>query len=308
MNLLETKQNYRSNLLTKNQYIDEMYDFHKILFDYSRILKETNIEKIEVVDGGLIFTFSPHEIKLFSSQADKRTVPFETLNFDGYEKVDSDMILRLIESDYHIFDVGANVGWYSLNIAKIYPNAKISSFEPVLSTFLNLKQNIEINNAQNIQIYNFGFSDEEKTLTFYLQPESSVSASAANITDSNNAVEVVCKVKRLDDFVKEKIDCKIDFIKCDVEGAELFVYLGGIESIQLNLPIIFTEMLRKWSAKFNYNPNEIINLLARIGYRCFAARGNHLIEILSMDESTIETNFFFLHSEKHLDKIQNCVI
>ena len=308
MNLLETKQNYQSKLLMKNQYIDRMYDFHKVLFDYSRILKETDIEKIEVVDGGLIFTFNPQGIKIFSNQADKRTVPFETLNFDQYEKVDSDMILSLIESDYHIFDIGANIGWYSLNIAKLYPNAKISSFEPIPSTFQSLKRNIEINDAQNIQIYNFGFSDEEKSLTFYLQPESSVSASSANITDSSNALEVVCNVKRLDDFVKEKMDCKIDFIKCDVEGAELFVYLGGIESIQFNLPIIFTEMLRKWSAKFNYHPNEIINLLSGVGYRCFAARGNHLIEISSMDESTIETNFFFLHSEKHLDKIQSFVI
>ena len=308
MNLLETKQNYQSKLLMKNQYIDQMYDFHKVLFDYSRILKETDIEKIEVVDGGLIFTFNPQGIKIFSNQADKRTVPFETLNFDQYEKVDSDMILSLIESDYHIFDIGANIGWYSLNIAKLYPNAKISSFEPIPSTFQGLKRNIEINDVQNIQIYNCGFSDEEKSLIFYLQPESSVSASSANITDSSNALEVVCNVKRLDDFVKEKMDCKIDFIKCDVEGAELFVYLGGIESIQFNLPIIFTEMLRKWSAKFNYHPNEIINLLSGVGYRCFAARGNHLIEISSMDESTIETNFFFLHSEKHLDKIQSFVI
>jgi FkbM family methyltransferase len=300
LNLLETKKNYRSQLLTKNQYIDQMYDFHKILFDYSRILKETNIEQIKVVDGGLIFTFSPQGIKIFSSQADKRTVPFETLNFGGYEKVDSDMILSLIESDYHIFDIGANIGWYSLNIAKLYPKAKIRAFEPIPSTFRDLQRNIEINDVQNIQIYNFGFSDEEKSLNFYLQAESSVSASAANITDSSDALEVVCNVKRFDDFVKKEMDCKIDFIKCDVEGAELFVYLGGIESIQLNLPIIFTEMLRKWSAKFNYHPNEIIDLLSGIGYRCFATRENHLIEIFSMDESTIETNFFFLHSEKHL--------
>ena len=46
---------------------------------------------------GLIFTSSPQGIKKFSSQADKITMPFETLNFDEYEKVDSDMIFRLIE-------------------------------------------------------------------------------------------------------------------------------------------------------------------------------------------------------------------
>lgn len=302
MILLETKQNYQSKLLTKSQYIDKMFDFHKILFDYSLILKDTSIEKIEIVDGGLIFTFNPQGIKIFSSQVDKRTVPFEMLNFDEYEKVDSDMILSLIEPDYHVFDIGANIGWYSLNIAKLYPNAKISSFEPVPSTFQGLQRNIEINNSQNIQIYNFGFSDEEKSLTFYLQADSSVSASASNITDSANAMEVVCNVRRLDDFVRE-LGCKIDFVKCDVEGAELFVYRGGLEAIRVNLPIIFTEMLRKWSAKFDYHPNEIIELLSEMGYRCFATKKDGLIEIPQMTDDTEETNFFFLHVEKHSKQI-----
>lgn len=306
MNLLETKQNYHSDLLTKKQYIDEMYNFHQILFEYSQLLKETTIEKIEVLKNGLVFTFNPQGIKIFSEQADKRTAPFEILNFEVYEKVDSEMIFRLIEPDYHVFDIGANIGWYSLNIAKLHPNIKVSSFEPIFETFSSLKNNVEINDVPNIQIYNFGFSDEEKILKFYLQPEASVSASAANITGSIDVIEKVCRVKRLDDFTRET-DCRIDFIKCDVEGAELFVYQGGLQSIQSNLPIIFTEMLRKWSAKFNYHPNEIINLLVGMGYRCFAARENHLCEIFSMDENTVETNFFFLHTEKHLNQIQSLI-
>lgn len=302
MNLTETRQTYQANLIGKHQYIDTMYHFHQILFDYSRLLHETDVEKIEIVDDGCLFTFKPLGIKLFCSQADKRTVPFETLNFDKYEKVDSDMILKLTEDHYHILDIGANMGWYSLNIAKLYPNTKISSFEPIPSTFQSLKRNIEINNIKNIEIYNFGFSNEEKNLTFYLQPESSVSASSVNITDSTNTIEIICKVKKLDDFICEN-NSTIDFIKCDVEGAELFVYQGGFKSIQKHLPIIFTEMLRKWSAKFDYHPNDIIDLLKNLGYHCFVASKDRLREIPLIYENTIETNFFFLHSEKHADKI-----
>ncbi len=306
MNLTDTRQSYQADLISKHQYIDAMYHFHQILFDYSRLLGETDVEKIEILDDGLLFTFKPLGVKLFCSQADKRTVPFETLNFDKYEKIDSEMILKLIEPNYHIFDIGANMGWYSLNIAKLYPNTKISSFEPIPFTFRCLKRNVKINSVQNIEIYNFGFSDEEKDLTFYLQPESSVSASSANITESLNAIEVVCNVKKLDDFIY-KNNSTVDFIKCDVEGAELFVYQGGFKSIQKNLPIIFTEMLRKWSAKFNYHPNDIINLFKSIGYRCFLAREDCFHEVFSIDENTVETNFFFLHSEKHFEKIQKFI-
>lgn len=304
MSLLETKLKYQSGLLEKPQYIDEMYQFHQGLFEYSQFLKETDIIKIEIVDGGVIFTSRNQGIKIFCDQADKRAAPFEIMNFQVYEKVDSEMILNLIEPGFNVLDIGANIGWYSLNIAKLYSNTNVWSFEPIPTTFASLKRNIEINEVENIRLYDFGFSNEEKNLKFYLQPEASVSASATNITESKNIIEVVCHVKRLDDFIKET-DLKIDFIKCDVEGGELFVYQGGIESIKRDRPIIFTEMLRKWSAKFNYHPNDIINLLVGIGYRCFTASENRLKEILSIDENTVETNFFFLHSEKHLEQIKS---
>lgn len=91
----------------------------------------------------------------------------------------------------------------------------------------------------------------------------------------------------------------VDFIKCDVEGAELLAFQGAKETLQRDKPIVFTEMLRKWAAKFNYHPNEIIMLFSTFGYRCFYADGEALKELLVMTDETLETNFFFLHCEKH---------
>lgn len=59
-------------------------------------------------------------------------------------------------------------------------------------------------------------------------------------------------------------------------------------------------MLRKWSAKFNYHPNDIIQLLAGIGYRCFTAQNDKLVPFSRMDENTTETNFFFLPHKHEL--------
>jgi hypothetical protein len=63
-------------------------------------------------------------------------------------------------------------------------------------------------------------------------------------------------------------------------------------------------MLRKWSARFGYHPNEIIQLLASLGYRCFYASQDRLIGLLAMDETTKATNFFFLHVDKHRKHIE----
>jgi FkbM family methyltransferase len=243
-------------------------------------------------------------IKIVCDPMDKRIAPIEILNFGAYEPVDLDMILRLFDENSNFFDIGANVGWYSLYIAKNFPDATVFAFEPIPVTFNYLKRNININHLSNIHLHNFGFSNREETLKFYYYPEVSSNASAANLSESETVREVPCQVRKLDDFVKDT-GVRVDFIKCDVEGAELFVYQGGIECIKRDKPIIFTEMLRKWSAKFSYQPNDIIELLAQVGYRCFVAKQKTLTEFFVMDEHTLETNFFFLHADKHAAKIKS---
>lgn len=63
--------------------------------------------------------------------------------------------------------------------------------------------------------------------------------------------------KKMDDWNKEN-NIYPDFIKCDVEGAELLVLKGGEETLKSKKPVIFIELIRKWAQKFNYHPNEVI--------------------------------------------------
>eukprot|EP01034_Spumella_vulgaris_P002103 gene2103-2739_t len=63
-------------------------------------------------------------------------------------------------------DVGANIGVYSV-LASGITGAKSLSFEPIPSTFANLKRNINYNNLQDrSELYNLGVGDKEETLIF----------------------------------------------------------------------------------------------------------------------------------------------
>lgn len=95
----------------------------------------------------------------------------------------------------------------------------------------------------------------------------------------------------------------VDLVKCDVEGAELHVFEGGVSTFAKDRPVIFTEMLRKWCSKFHYHPNAIISLLKGIGYQCYAINASGLVECPEVTDQTAETNFLFLHAEKesHLE-------
>lgn len=305
MNLKELKNDYLTGNITKENYIIEMHVFHKLLFEYSEILKETDIKKIEITDDSVLMTSRESEIKMTCNSNDHRIIPLEILNFGYYEKEELEIISKLLKPNSYVFDIGAHIGWFSMNLAKKIKDIHILAFEPITQTFNDLEENIKMNNLSKIiKLYNFGFSNEENEVTFYYYPEGSVNASLKNLSRRLNVTKVTSKVKKLDKFAQ---NLPVDFIKCDVEGAELLVFNGGEKILKKNKPIIFTELLRKWSLRFNYHPQDVIKLFKNLGYGCYIIFKDKLLEIDIIDENTVETNFFFLHKEKHKKLIDNLV-
>lgn len=291
--------------LDKPNFIREMYEQHHAgLFDYAAHMGRTNIKKIEVEDGQVIMTTRDRGVRMLCVPGDFRVAPIETLNFFDYEKTDSAMIERLIQDGDVFFDIGANMGWYSINVALSRRAARIHCFEPIPKTYQYLQKNLALNPVTNVQAHHFGFSDQAGTFDFYYYPEGSGNASAANVSGRTDVEVFQCQVRTLDDFSAE-IKMPVDFIKCDVEGAELLVFRGGHHTIARDLPIVFSEILRKWTTKFNYNPNQIFEFFHALSYQVFTARGEQLKLFTSMDEQTVETNFFFLHEGKHAALIRS---
>jgi len=300
--MLNTIKSYNSNEIDKSEYVKKMYSYHNLLFEYKELLKTNIVSEIIINKDKLIAKFKDPEISMIINEHDHRIAPIESLNFNNYEGEETRLILELISEDfsnnYNILDIGANIGWYSLAISKYFPKSTIHSFEPIPSTFRFLTKNIKLNNFKNIKLNNFGFSNEDKDISFYYYKEGSGNSSLMNLADSSDVSTVSSRVMKLDNYMKTN-NHSLDFIKCDVEGAEFLVFQGGVEAIKKNKPIVFSEMLRKYSLKFNYHPNEIITFFKDLGYICYVIKNNKLSLFELMDDNTIETNFIFLHKTKH---------
>ena len=305
MKLKQIKEEFRSGHTDKWQYIDKMYDQHISLFDYAEFIKDTNISAITISDDSVIMTFRDSGVKMKCVANDKRLAPFDALNFNNYEQDELEMQLNLINKNAVILDIGGNFGWYCLHVANKHKSSTIYSFEPIPQTYKALKENIALNNAENIIPYNFGLSDNNGIFDFYFDPQLSVNASLANVSDNPDTLKVQCTVKKLDDWSTQL--SSIDFIKCDVEGAELLAFKGGEATLKKFKPVVFSEMLRKWTARFNYHPNDIISFFINLGYKCYTTENGSLKEFSTVDENTVETNYFFLHSEKHAALIKKFV-
>lgn len=300
---------YKDRKIEKYEYIAKMHDFNKTLFYFSERLKNTDIEKIEVQDGLLIFTTKKDNIKLVFNGVDRRGVPFDILNFEQYENEDENVLFSILEKNSVILDIGANIGWYSILFSKRLLGTTIYSFEPIEETYRYLITNITLNKSVNVFPFNFGLSDKQGSSTYYYFPGGSVLASEKNLISSSKAKETVCKVETLDKFISSQNISKLDLIKCDVEGAELSVIKGGINAIKKLVPIIFIELFERWTLQFNYHPNDVIRILKDEGYECFLANKDRL-EICPVYKETEEErlNFFFLHTRKHknlINKISN---
>ena len=305
MKLAATRSAYARNELTKAEYFIRMQTEHARLADYSRFLKDTEIASITIADDAVVFETRQYGVKIECDPADRGIPPIVALNLGAYERQDGAMLMRLVDDGMTFFDIGANLGWYGLHVAKVFPGAKVFAFEPVAKTFSFLERNIAINGLTNMRAFPFGLSCEAGERVFYVDPAIMGAASSSEMTIGHGEPQR-CQLRTLDDVVDE-MGAQVDFIKADVEGAELFVFQGALRTIAKSMPVIFSEMLRKHAATFHYSPNDIIKLLSPLGYQCYVCRGERLIGFEKMDDQTVETNFVFLNAVKHAEKIRKLI-
>lgn len=291
------------------------YDYVSLITQEKVFLGEGNVaDKIEIYtenseksEKQLVLNKNHHRLRMVLNCDDYESVPYAIVAFADFEKKETEMIRRMISMlprDIICYDIGANEGWYTLHIMKDNPKAKVYSFEPGPITFTRLKNNMVINGLKTDNCVNMGLFNKEDKMEFFYDPHGSGASSMVNLREKESIKKLFVDVTTLDSWTEKQEIERLDFIKCDVEGSELFVYQGGKETINRYKPIVFTEMLRKWSARFGYHPNDIIKFFAEIGYGCFVIGGDsRLKEINEVTEETIETNYFFLHLEKHDDII-----
>ncbi len=151
-----------------------------------------------------------------------------------YEKKQLDFLKKISKEKNitHFFDIGANIGYYTLffkNIENIY------AFEPNKKNFSKLKENINLNSL-NVNLYNFGLSNSNSEKEIWYTNKNKMGGSA--IFDKNdpelkkyNSKDIIIEkifTKRLDDILKIKLSNIL--IKIDVERHEKKV-LEGMENI-----------------------------------------------------------------------------
>jgi FkbM family methyltransferase len=218
-----------------------------------------------------------------------------------YEENDIKFVRKICQDlpGYYL-DIGANIGLFSILLSDIAAknNAKIIAFEPIKKIYNQFLESVQANKIGDVvDIRNYGLSDSDQEVSIWTDSEN-MGGSTINPTDEYKLKTVPEKIIiKKGDSVLSEISNQISFIKIDVEGHELHVFLGLEGTISNSRPKIFFEYSPYIIHSLGQNPVDILNLLKRHKYTLFDVENNEII--LDIQEFTnrliktkIQTNIF----------------
>ncbi len=290
--------------------LDRLSEEEVSLGSIMRVLEVGPDRTLEIKKNSLPILKTLDDLKFLWNRHDPRTAISCLLAQGFYERIETNVLKYFGNLPGSVIDIGANVGYYSIVLGKlISDNDSLIAIEANSKVFSQLRGNIEINDLnQKVIALNILLSDKESLTQFYEPKTSGSSASSLrNLHPAEDtSIESLISV-RLDNIEIVRNLKAISLIKIDVEGAELEVVKGALETITQNSPIIFIELLRKWSKIFGYHPNEVLDTLKPLGYKAFEInRALNFIE--KIDESTNSTNFLLVidneDNRRHVENLR----
>ena len=196
-------------------------------------MTRTQIDKIKLpsseiirLDNGLAMT-SDTELEKWRAETLFSKEPETIAWIDHYSK-----------NGGFFYDVGANIGGYSLYAAYTNRDLSVYSFEPVTNNYLTLLRNKELNKLSNLIPFQLALSSASKLDTIYISDDrigNSGAQVSAPINEHGQRFKPLAKeillCLRLDSMVDEYNFPIPSFMKIDVDGHELDILGGAMKTL-----------------------------------------------------------------------------
>jgi amino acid adenylation domain-containing protein/FkbM family methyltransferase len=226
-----------------------------------------------------------------------------------------------------VFDVGANIGLFTLFVNRHCEGARIYAFEPLGPIFDSLRINSELY-AANVKLFKHGLADEEGLVTFTYYPNYSTRSGVSKYADATDEVDVIktflqnkqesgdsnvsglldeaddvftgffqseaheCRLRRLSDVMREQGIEHIDLLKVDVQRSELDVLKGVADEDWQKIDQVVMEVHDGEGQDTEGRVGEILHLLNRHGFEAVAEQ----------DELLKQTDRYNLYAVRRSDR------
>jgi FkbM family methyltransferase len=231
----------------------------------------------------------------------ERSALDQELIYNGFEEMEMKFVKRLLRRDMTVVDVGAHHGLYTLLASKrVGWDGHVVSIEPSPRECARLEKHLRLNRCSNVELMPCAAGEDPGEADLYLVDGfhdwcNSLRPPAAE--ESARTVRV--QVRRLDDILSELEISKVDFVKLDVEGAELPVLYGAMKLLQReSRPAMLVEVQDVRTRQWGYAAREILQFLIRMDYQWFAIAAKGALLPVPCDEQSYDANLVALPRER----------
>jgi FkbM family methyltransferase len=163
-----------------------------------------------------------------------------------------------------VYDIGANVGYVSLSLAKrVGSGGSVIAFEPVPRNIEAFRQNIGINRLEQVRLMEYAASDKAGEAVIRMAGNLST-ASLVWHRDNPSATELAIRTVVVDELVEARVLPAPAFAKIDVEGSEGAVLSGMQRTLAAAMPVVFVECSEA-------GREAAWQILRDLGYQCRSA-------------------------------------
>jgi len=179
-----------------------------------------------------------------------------------------------VKSGMTFYDLGANIGFFSLMAVRLVgPQGIVISFEADPEIAARLRENLTRNGFSHARVEEKAIWSEPTTVSFArVDPQTSPDRGLGHVSDSQSTPgTIIVPAVSLDSFVSS--NPLPDFIKCDVEGAEVDVFAGAENVLATKRPILLVEM------HSSENHQSLTENFQKRGYEIRALDENHVLAL-----------------------------
>ena len=230
---------------------------------------------------------------------------YKPLYFFYKKKKDSfelSLIKNIVRNGNVVFDIGANIGFYSSFFSKYAgKHGQVYSFEPDSLNFSYLLKGTF--SIPTINIFNTAIGPQKDTISFY--KSKSLNVDHRTYKPDHFAEETKVNMTSIDHFCSEHAIDKIDFIKIDIQGYEMQAMLGAKFQLEKNRGIkILSEFWPYGLKKSGSSVLEYFDFLIQLEFQVFLLDKSQLLplyrdQVLNM-VNLPEENYFNIYAYRNV--------
>jgi FkbM family methyltransferase len=224
----------------------------------------------------------------------------DDLIHDGFEDEEIAFVEEMLRPGMTVLDIGAHHGLYTLLASRrVGKRGRVIAFEPSPRERKRLRRHLWLNRSKNVAVQSCALGDEHREAELFLVTgcEDWCNSLRAPQIDART-VTVRVELERVDDVLEKLGIARVDFIKLDVEGAELSILRGARATLAASRPMILAEVQDLRTRPWGYAAREIIYFLERAGYSWYALTANSNLQPISTQLETYNANLVAVPEER----------